>query len=345
MDQKNKSIMKITLLGIIVVVGVAFGLYFGVQRSPAANPVTVPVAGPEGVVNFLTFGDWGTNTPKQKQVAQTMATYAAKQGTIQAIVLCGDNFYMKLSGVDDPIWKTCFEDMYDIKRLSMPFFAVLGNHDYDGNKNSTELKYSQLHPDSRWKMPARWYRVNIPAEKPVISIFMLESTFERFNKTDWEAQKKWMDEELGKTDAGVWKICVAHHTMFTNGAHGDNGKLQAEWKPIFDKHGVDFYLCGHDHDLQHLEIPGQTVSYILAGGGGAGIRPMIKDQRGPFSKSSNGFGHFNFTPEKATVKLIDSDGNEIHSFEKLHNGQVKVLTVGESDKATTKPLKAIQGKD
>ena len=331
--------MKITFFSVILAICIGIGLYVGVQRTPAAVPVTVPVKGPEGAVNFLTFGDWGTNTPKQKQVAETMAAYAEKEGNIQACFLSGDNFYMKLSGVKDPIWKSCFEDMYDIKRLNFPFFACLGNHDYDGNKNTTELEYSKLNPNSRWKMPARWYRVNLPGDKPLVSILMLESTFEKFNKNDWETQKVWMDAELAKTPEGVWKICVAHHTMFTNGAHGDNGKLQAEWKPIFDKHKVDFYLCGHDHDLQHLEIPGQTVSYVLAGGGGAGTRPMIKDQRGPFSKASNGFGHFSFTPEKTTVHLIDADGREIHSFEKSRNGDVKVITAGESDKATTKPPK------
>jgi tartrate-resistant acid phosphatase type 5 len=329
---------KISLLVVCLLAGLQ-----ACDSAPAAKPTTVPVAGPQGVVNFLAMGDWGSGSPKQKIVAETLASYAQKQGNIQAVVLAGDNFYMKLSGVDDPVWKTVFEDVYDSKRLNMPFFAVLGNHDYQENKAQIELDYAKKNPTSRWKMPARWYRVNIPQEKPLVALIMLDSTKDKFSASDWAAQMEWMDKELASVPEGVWKVCVAHHTLFSNGSHGDNGVLQAQWGPILNKNHVDFFVCGHDHDVQHLEIPGWPESFVLVGGGGAGTRKMLRDQRGPFSKSLNGFGHFQFTPEKALVRLIGADGNELHAFERSKAGAIKILANMPNDKATTQPLKEIQG--
>ena len=143
-------------------------------KSPGmTSPTTLPVKGPAGTVSFLAMGDWGTGGAPQKKVAETLAAYAQKQGDVQAVVLAGDNFYMNVASVDDPVWKNVFEDMYDVKRLNVPFFAVLGNHDYQGNKAQVELDYSKKFPESRWKLPARWYRVNIPSDKPVVTLLML----------------------------------------------------------------------------------------------------------------------------------------------------------------------------
>ena len=155
------------------------------KGAPPAKPTTVGVAGPAGEVNFLAMGDWGTGGDKQKSVAEALAVYAAGQGNIQAMILAGDNFYMKLASVDDPVWKSVFEDMYDTKRLAIPFYDVLGNHDYQENKAQIELDYSKLHPESRWKLPARWYRINIPADKPLVSFFMLDSTKDKFSAPEW----------------------------------------------------------------------------------------------------------------------------------------------------------------
>ena len=57
-------------------------------------------------------------------------------------------------------------------------------------------------------------------------ILMLDSNKQVSSAEDWAAQLKWMDEQLASAPAGAWKICCAHHTLFSNGAHGDNGVLQ-----------------------------------------------------------------------------------------------------------------------
>src|SRR5579884_3533334 len=116
------------------------------------------------------MGDWGEDTPAQRKVAQAMARYVLPdedRGSFKAVLLAGDNFYFKLTGVDDPRWQTLFEQMYDPKVLTMPFYSCLGNHDYDGNNLQIELAYAKAHPDSRFKLPARWYRIDLPTNHPM----------------------------------------------------------------------------------------------------------------------------------------------------------------------------------
>src|SRR5438045_1796443 len=82
-------------------------------------------------VNILSMGDWGMNNPTQRTVARTLSTYIpASHRTFSGIFLLGDNFYVPLAGVNDPLWQTMFEKMYDSRALSFPFYAALGNHDY-----------------------------------------------------------------------------------------------------------------------------------------------------------------------------------------------------------------------
>jgi len=51
--------------------------------------------------------------------------------------------------------------------------------------------------------------------------------------------------------------------------------LQVHWGPIFKKYKLDFYLCGHDHDLQQLTVPDWWTSFILAGGMGSSSTGVI----------------------------------------------------------------------
>ena len=40
--------------------------------------------------------------------------------------------------------------------------------------------------------------------------------------------------------------------------------------PIMEKHNVDVYICGHDHNLQHLRnVTGNSLDFVVTGGGGA----------------------------------------------------------------------------
>src|SRR4051812_24101529 len=237
----------------------------------------------------------------------------------------------------------------DKNRLNFPFFAVAGNHDYENDKLAIEMAYARENPSSRWKYPARWYRIDLPADAPFVSVLMLESNKDKL-KADWIAETRWLESQLAEIESQFgtrhWTIAVAHHPLYSNGSHGDNGVLQTTWGPLFKQHKLDFYLAGHDHDLQHLEHKNfPDTSLLLTGGGGAKTRDMRRDNRGPFSKRTNGFTHFQLTPEKATANIVDLTGNTPHTSKKPPTEQTTTLTTTKSAPASKNQLKVLLGLD
>jgi len=285
-------------------------------------------------VNLFAFGDWGQKTPEQLAVGKQIAAYAVgRKVHFDAALLLGDNFYGKMpAGVDDERWQKEFEDAYDAKTLPMPFYAALGNHDYEEKKAQAQMDYSRLHPRSRWKLPAKWYRVDIPATEPLVTVLVLDSNIKNLGKKEWASELDWLKHQLANPRNGKWTIATAHHPLFTAGQHGDTKDLVADWGPIFKERHLNFFLCGHDHDLQHLEIEGWQTSFILAGGGGAKIRPMKRDDRGPFSRSLNGFFHLRLDDNQATGRFIDIKGQLVHEFTRTADGKVSVMKSTGRDK-------------
>lgn len=279
-------------------------------------------------INLLGFGDWGDgNTPVQAATARQMAAYATNHSVrFDAALVLGDNFYHKMSGgVTDPRWQTEFEQMFDVQALPMPFYVALGNHDYEGDKAATQLAYARKNPTSRWKLPAEYYRVELPADKPLVSVLVLDSNVRSLGEAAWKAELAWLEKELARPRPGVWTIAIAHHPVVSNGQHGDNKQISEAWEPLFQKYKLDFYLCGHDHDLQHLQLKDKCTSFVLAGGGGAKVRPMKRADRGPFSRTLNGFLHLQLTPELATGKIVSVTGGVVHEFTRTPAGKVKVV--------------------
>src|SRR6185436_3777112 len=115
------------------------------KSQPATKPTTRPTSRPvvrqwkppvlsRNEVNIIVIGDWGNNKEAQKKTAATLNNYVEKTGRpFNATLLAGDNWYVRLSGVQDYQWQSLFEDMYDAKKLAMPFYVSLGNHDYEFN--------------------------------------------------------------------------------------------------------------------------------------------------------------------------------------------------------------------
>lgn len=311
---------------------------------------------PLSEVNLLAMGDWGRGSALQKTVSESMSAYVTTPTTphIDALLTAGDNFYVPLTSIDDPNWKKVFEEMYDAKTLNFPFYVSLGNHDYEIAKGITkskaviELEYSAAHPDSRWKLPAYWYRVDFPnPAHPFVSVLMLNSNKQKLSEQEWKQELEFIDGQLADRRGATWMIAVAHHPLFSNGAHGDVGPLQAAWGPLFQKHKLDFYVAGHDHDLQHLELPDYpNTSFLLAGGGGATTRPMLRDNRGPFSQARVGFAHLKLTPGLATITYLSGqDASVIHQFTRTPAGRITTTVKGNVDAATPKKLQTIQGLD
>jgi 3',5'-cyclic AMP phosphodiesterase CpdA len=65
----------------------------------------------------------------------------------------------------------------------------------------------------------------------------------------FDVQAEWLDGVLGASDAR-WKVVAMHHPMFEmlERPYGEPGpERRAAFLPVFERHGVDIVLQGHDH--------------------------------------------------------------------------------------------------
>jgi len=248
--------------------------------------------------SFLAFGDFGMGTPEQYQVAQSMVDFC-KENRCDFATLLGDNIYP--SGVQsayDLDWKTKFEEPY--KELQLDFYPTLGNHDYFGNIQA-QLDYSKENP--HWMFPARYYSfVECLAE-----FFVIDT--ENFD----EEQILWLKENLA-TSRSHWKILIGHRPIFSHGGHGDSERLKKDLLPVI-KNKVDFYLSGHDHDLEYMK-KNYNPDFVVSGAAGE-TRPVGKGKSTLFSESSVGFAHLELSSRTALVRFIGKNGRVLFLHSKL----------------------------
>ncbi len=279
-------------------------------------------------LNFLVMGDWGRNgADHQKPVAAQMGKVASKIKS-EFVIATGDNFYP--SGVIsefDPLFKYSFEDIYTDFSLQWDWYPVLGNHDYKSNPDA-QVAYTKI--SRRWKMPARYYAKTFSIDdknqvliafidtNPLIPEFYKGEYSKAVISQDSTAQKKWLEKTLANNSPTIkWKIVVGHHPLYTatekRRESYDTRAVRNSLKSVLDKYQVDAYLCGHDHDLQHLKPEGKTHYFVS---GAASEKTAIGTL--PISKlalSDYGFMVFSATPDKLFVQVINEEGKVVYNTE------------------------------
>jgi tartrate-resistant acid phosphatase type 5 len=248
-------------------------------------------------IRVLAFGDFGTGSDAQKQLAQAMVEYNKKHRFDFGLTL-GDNFYgIGVSSPSDPQWKSKWEDMYG--PLGIKFYATLGNHDYgQPDSPAAEILYSSKSSD--WVMPSPYYSFTAgPAQFFAIDTMSLS-----------DAELLWLDQELGRSQAR-WKIVYGHYHIYS-ATRGDNAELIEKLLPILKKHHVEVYLNGHDHNLQALKPEG-GVHFFVSGGGGAGLYDLKPYERSVYKEKVNGFTVIEADREHLYIGFIGADGRELRS--------------------------------
>ena len=288
--------------------------------------------------HFTMIGDWGKpgDMTQQKAVAKGMTDYlAARKIKPDAMFFLGDNFYGKMNGgVKCTRFKTQFSEIYPKSVFPGPCHAILGNHEYDDQnkvKIEAQLGYAKYKPGTRWNMPGKWYRLDIgPAQKPLMTVLCLDSNYsnkkDQLTAEEKKEQLAWLKSELAKPRKATWLVVNGHHPLYSHGKYGDFPEMIDEWDALFRKHKVNFYFCGHEHDLQHLELEKHPTSFVISGGGGAPVRPLQDGPgRGPFGEAVAGFTHLEVTHERFTVRHVNEHAKPLHAFWKEPDGTWRVM--------------------
>jgi len=273
-------------------------------------------------LSFIVIGDWGVaGAEAQKPVAGQMDVYAKKHN-VKFIIAAGDNFYPSgVSGISDVHWQISFEEIYNKEGHQVPWYVVLGNHDYQSNPQA-QINYSVI--SSRWKMPSRYYTVkkNIDASHSVLFAFTDTSPFitayygmtmADLQQQDTASQLLWLRSTLAASN-DTWKIVIGHHPLYSAGLHGNAAELIARFKPSFLQTQTNFYISGHDHNLQHITQPNEPVQYLVSGAAGySATYPVTPNANTVFAKSSPGFLVMVLYSGYANFYFYDQLGTLLHS--------------------------------
>jgi hypothetical protein len=239
------------------------------------------VACEKGNFAFMTVGDWGGVDLGGYHATNAIATAAAmgQLGTTwnaSFIVNVGDNFYYNgVTSTTDKQWKDDWTNTFTAQSLQVPWYSVLGNHDYAGSPEA-QINYPY---DKRWVMPARSYleRIYSPWAGEYVSFVFWDSNpcisyWRADDPSGWDPStpqfhaniiaqdcttiQTWLQTTLaGITDR--WIIVVSHvppHEVDLFDATA-----------LYQQYGVSLALAGHTHLLEYYTLTNNNVNYVISG--------------------------------------------------------------------------------
>ncbi|KAL6842900.1 hypothetical protein ACP4OV_027213 [Aristida adscensionis] len=280
----------------------------------------------DGTLAVLAVGDWGRRGQfNQTLVAEQMGIVGEKLN-IDFVISTGDNIYDDgIANTSDPLFKECFTNIYTADSLQKPWYIVLGNHDYTGNALAQQDPAIR-EVDSRYLSIAKSFIVN--AE--IADFFLVDTSpfiLKYWNKTnfDWrevgtrdtfiETLLKDLDSALTESTA-PWKIVVGHHPISSGCEHGNTTELEQLLLPVIKTHGVDIYLNGHDHCLQHISSRDSSLQLLTSGGGSKAWAGKFKatSDKIEFLYDGQGFMSMQLSKTEANLSFYDVAGNVLHSW-------------------------------
>jgi acid phosphatase len=289
--------------------------------APLATGKLLATDAKAAALNFLLVGDWGRNGEKDQMAVATQMGLVASQTQAQFVISVGDNFYEDgVKSVTDPQWQGSFEKVYTAPALQVPWWAVLGNHDYHGNCDA-QIEYSKT--SKRWNMPARYFsRTEKIDADHAVDFFYLDTTpmakldadelmfHGNLKSQDVPKQIAWLEAALAASTA-PWKIVIAHHPVYSGGQHGDTPYIIKHVLPLLEKYGVQAYFNGHDHDLQHLQS--SQVDFFCTGGGSKPRAAIKKITQTKFGLGCSGFIAASLAADRLEVRMLDDQGKLLYS--------------------------------
>lgn len=297
--------------------------------------------GTGGDVRFVAMGDTGEGNADQRLVASAIQTTCAAE-TCDFVMLLGDNIYNSgVSSIDDPQWMTKFEDPYSM--LTLPFYPVLGNHDYGGvlfgsdqgglgnefDKGPIAVAYTGR--STRWTLPATHHTFQIDH----VGFVMLDTNSILWDDTENGDQRAWIDGAIRdlRASGAEWIIAAGHHPLRSNGAHGNAGTYESIEVgnieipipiPIMDGRNVlsffqdhlcgevDVIFAGHDHNRQWLDEPTAcSGTELVVSGAGAKVKDFDSTTRNAMhfgNDSVEGFMYVRIVDDTFYGRFVDRSG-------------------------------------
>jgi tartrate-resistant acid phosphatase type 5 len=293
-------------------------------HTPAATPrVTAEFKPPDDQpdrddVVFCAFGNGGTGLPGQRLVAESIAKLAAT-GPLDFVLLLGNNIGSRgVTSAQDPLFKTCFEDVYDKQRMPVPFFVMQGPADYRGAFYAA-AEYGTV--NARWTSRPTGFGVDFTCRGKTLTIVGGDSPLLAGSIADSRTRTslRGVFEALRASKAD-WKIVCAYDQLIGLGGSNEGpnlATLESRAKENLTRAGVDLLLSANALGMR-LVVPEQGIPQVLSGGGGGpemvGIEPeVVPGTR--FCCAGGGFTWFRFDGTTLQISFRDALGKVLYVHE------------------------------
>jgi 3',5'-cyclic AMP phosphodiesterase CpdA len=253
---------------------------------------------PEGTrrLRLAVYGDSRSNPAVHSAVARRIL-----DADPDVVIHTGD---IVADGTRKEQWKPQFFDPARELLARKPVVTSLGNHEKDARHY---YEYFPAAGNVGW-FSYRWAHVH----------FIVLDTQKPFEPGS--EQYAWLEKELRTPDA-EWRLVYFHYPMFScHPTRGINANRWA-WQDLFDRHGVDLVLTGHDHYYHRTHRIGRAaeassagVYHITSAGGGASLYPVeVK----PYTAAAESVHHFlmlELDGGRAVGTAIGVDGRTVDAF-------------------------------
>jgi len=178
-------------------------------------------------------------------------------------------------GSSEKHWQE-FDDRHkEFRKKKIPYFPILGNHEFYGNDKKALQNYFRRFPylDQR-----RWYRFTWKN----VGVLGVDSNFPTLTKEQIEGQSQWFLDELEKFEKNVeidFIIVCCHEPPFTNSrVVGPNKEVKVNFvDPFLRSQKARLFFSGHSHSYERFQMDGKF--FIVSGGGGGPRHKVIIDPR------------------------------------------------------------------
>jgi len=282
------------VLGIIVGLAAAFGLFHGVKAlladpPPGSGgfPFVRSVAGQRATI-------WAVGDGDASDAGRTVADRIASAPFARLLYL-GDVY----EGGTAQDFARNYAPTYG--RFASRIAPTPGNHDWPEHKAGYDRYWRRA---LRSRRAAAWYAFSAGGWR----ILSLNS------ETDHSArspQGRWLRSQLRRR--GTCRIAFWHRPRFSAGQHGDQEDVSPLWDALRGHAAI--VLNGHDHDMQRMS-PVAGITEFVSGAGGRshyGVDRGYGRQLGFFDDTSDGALRLVLRPGFAAYAFVAADGRVLDS--------------------------------
>ena len=209
-----------------------------------------------------------------------------------ALLVLGDNVYPW----GDPalLPETLFTPYAAVLDGGTLLLPILGNHDVAQGHGEGQVR--------ALGMPGRWYAKEVGNQLLFIG---LDST-----QAGNPEQRHWLEETLAAA-GDRWVVVAAHHPPYSAGYEGSSLETRRAFAPLFERHGVELVLSGHDHDYQRSKVI-RGVTYVVTGAASE-TRRTGREEFTAKSVSWHSFVEVAVFADRMVVRAVNQDGRMFDS--------------------------------